>query len=80
MSLLSFMDMILRSHSFMKTEVGLLSGSESQHSSIRSSNDFNSSTPRLFVDADNLERLVMYFRRLGTKAAETKLRDLRSIY
>ncbi|KAI3632648.1 hypothetical protein MIR68_009318 [Amoeboaphelidium protococcarum] len=34
----------------------------------------------LFVDADNLERLVMYFRRLGTKAAETKLRDLRSIY
>ncbi|KAI3640279.1 hypothetical protein MIR68_001157 [Amoeboaphelidium protococcarum] len=30
---------------------------------------------RLFVNAANLEKLVMYFRRLGTKAAETKLRE-----
>lgn len=34
-----------------------------------------SSVLRLFVNAANLEKLVMYFRRLGTKAAETKLRE-----
>ncbi|KAI3639786.1 hypothetical protein MIR68_002100 [Amoeboaphelidium protococcarum] len=32
-----------------------------------------SSVLRLFVNAANLEMLVMYFRRLGSKAAETKL-------
>ncbi|KAI3642195.1 hypothetical protein MP228_011750 [Amoeboaphelidium protococcarum] len=29
----------------------------------------------LFVNADNPEKLVMYFPRLGMKAGETKLQD-----